>query len=261
MEIMINHIKPCASKLPGFWDIKECPRLDFWYPKIHNITPSIKMLNNLLTFQSCDILREMFESSAIAAPVSVNGLQDEVYGKGSVRASGWSEHIADQLSQVIIRHLGILQCDEHTATDWWQPTGTGELVTSWEPVAVSPLLRFMKYEQDSEHYAHYDAGFFYPDGIHRTLKSLVIYLTTNEIGATRFIRDGQEDDKVWERNHDDWNRPVREDEVLNASYPKKGKALIFDHRLCHDVQQFQPSTEGEVRIIIRGDIIYRPITQ
>ena len=256
---MIKHTKPCASNLPGFWDIKEHPRLNFCVPKIENVTQSIKILHNLLGYQSCDDLRYMFEQSNIAALVSVNGLQDEVYGKGSVRASGWSEHVASQLSEAITPLLDTLHCDEFTSTDWWPATRDGQYCKHWEPVAVSPLLRFMKYEQESEHYAHYDAGYFYDDGIHRTLKSFVIYLTTNEIGATRFIRDGQEQTEIWKRGHAGWGRRVKDDEVIYSSYPEEGKVLIFDHRLCHDVQQFQPSFDGEVRIIIRGDIIFRPI--
>lgn len=261
---MIKHTKPCASKLPGFWDIEEGRtnfrdlNLTFSEPTVSNITPSIQIMRDLLWPETCNKLIKLFEDSGISAPVSVNGLKDQDYGKGSVRASGWSPYLADQFTKAIIPYLGPLVCDEFTATDWWQPTD-GEHHHYWEPVAVSPLLRFMKYEKDSEHYAHYDAGYFYDDGVHRTLKSLVIYLTTNDIGATRFIRDGQERVPVYERNHDDWDRRVEDDEVIYSSYPDKGKALIFDHRLCHDVQQYQPSVEGEVRIIIRGDIIYRPL--
>lgn len=247
---MIMHTKPNAACLPGFWEIDETPAIDAGRCVVSDITDSIKIIEDVITLDTCLTLIDMFERSKISSPVSVNGLKDEVLGIGSKRASGWSEYIASQLTQLIVPQLGALVCDPFTATDWWQD---GRHAV-WKPVMVSPLLRFMKYEKDSEHYAHYDAGFFYEDGRYRTLKSLVVYLTTNRIGATRFIRDGQENLPVWERKHDDWNRRAREDEVIYSSYPVQGKALVFDHRLCHDVQQFDGG-EG-VRIIIRGDIIY-----
>ena len=107
------------------------------------------------------------------------------------------------------------------------------------------------------HFAHYDAGYFYDDTDYRTLKSMVIYLTTNETCATRFINDKNETVPVWLRNHSDWSRKTRENEVVLKSKPVAGRALIFDHRLCHDVEEYD-GKEGS-RIIIRGDIIYKKI--
>ena len=73
-------------------------------------------------------------------------------------------------------------------------------------------------------------------------------------GCTRFIRDGQQARNVWDRKHDDWDRPVEPDEVLMSVRPKAGRVLMFDHRLCHDVEPYTGSTP---RIIIRGDAIFR----
>ena len=126
---------------------------------------------------------------------------------------------------MIIPFLDIELMDNETSTDWWQD----DHHRIWEPVAISPMLRFMRYQNDSEHYSHYDAGYFYPDNIHRTLKSLVIYLTTNEGGATRFINDNQKFIPVWERNHSDWSRRAKETEIMYSSYPETGKAIIFNH--------------------------------
>ena len=118
------------------------------------------------------------------------------------------------------------------------------------------MLRFMRYDEDSEHYAHYDAGYFYPDNLYRTLKSMVIYLTTNQQGSTRFIKDNQSNIRVQERSHEDWSRRVLSDEVLFESYPEQGKVMLFNHRMCHDVQQFHRTGDEKYRIIIRGDVIY-----
>jgi hypothetical protein len=86
------------------------------------------------------------------------------------------------------------------------------------------------------------------------LKSFVLYLSTNSTGATRIIDDGQENIKVWDRNHDDWDRPVNEDEIIVESLPQKGSMLVFDHRVAHDVNLYD-GAEGD-RIILRGDLIY-----
>lgn len=127
----------------------------------------------------------------------------------------------------------------------------------WMAVGCTPLMRFMRYNKSGEHYAHYDAGYFYKDGMHRTLMSYVIYLTTNNSGATRFINDNQMSVPVWDRVHNDWMRRTEENEVIAESQPVAGSILVFDHRLCHDVKQFMPENEKESRIIIRGDILYK----
>lgn len=252
----ITHTEPDPKKLAGFWRIEEEPAINAGVPVVSVRKHEMMVIRKLLSKQTCTALIAMFNASQIEAPVSVNGLKDECFDIGSKRASGWSEYIAAKLSTIVLPHLGTLYCEDYTATDWWQ-SDRNRMHHVWEPVAVSPLLRFMRYQRDSEHYAHYDAGYFYDDGIHRTLKSIVFYLTTHKSGATRFINDGQHNVAVWRRNHDDWSRRAIDQEVSYCSYPEQGKALIFDHRLCHDVQQYD-GAEGD-RIIIRADIIYRPL--
>ncbi len=86
----------------------------------------------------------------------------------------------------------------------------------------------------------------------------MLYLTTNKTCATRFIYDEKNVNlPVWERTHDDWSRRVKDNEVILVSQSKIGRALIFDHRLCHDVEPYD-GAEGH-RIIIRSDIIYKKI--
>ena len=67
------------------------------------------------------------------------------------------------------------------------------------------------------------------------------------------MRDGQEALPVWARDHEDWTRPVRDDEVLAAVRPQRGDVLLFDHRLCHDVE---PYTGDAPRVIVRGDVVF-----
>jgi hypothetical protein len=113
----------------------------------------------------------------------------------------------------------------------------------------------MRYSAGGQHYGHYDAAYFYPDNQHRTLLSLVIYLSTHtHSGATRFLEDHQQHVPVWDRDHTDWTVEAGEEEVIARIYPEKGSILVFPHRQCHDVQAF--AGPGE-RIIIRGDIIFK----
>ena len=263
------HTKPDATKIPGFWDIDNAnvPNLQFGSclgligTSIIESHPDTDILTipDLLTGTSCQQLIDLFLNSNILAPVSVNGLMsDKTYGVGSVRATGWSIKLAEMLSAKIIPLLSEMTCDVFTLTDWWQNRDP-HIKQTWKPVMISPMLRFMKYDNDSEHFAHYDAGYIYPDEKYRTLKSMVIYLTTNKIGATRFIYDGQCTLPVHLRNHDDWVRRVEQDEVLDSKYPEMGKAIFFNHRLCHDVQQYHPTGDEKYRIIIRGDVIYERV--
>ena len=51
-------------------------------------------------------------------------------------------------------------------------------------------------------------------------------------------------------------RDSRDDEVLAAVHPVCGDALVFDHRLCHDVARWDGPGE---RTIIRADVVYEAV--
>jgi hypothetical protein len=251
MNKIPNHITPTSNCIPGFWEV---PKTELKL-KSHNVVKTeimthVKSLEGILDDDSCDAIISLFNSSKIESAVSVSGLMNDSYGVGSIRTTGWSLDIANELTKLIIPHLEIKMCDDLTPTDWWQNDG-GKL---WKPHSVSPLLRFMRYNKDSEHYAHYDTGYIY-DSNFRTLKSMVIYLTNNKIGATRFIEDYQQNIPIQFRHHHDWHSRVDKSEIIASCYPEKGKVLLFDHRLCHDVEKYD-GMESSGRIIIRGDIIY-----
>lgn len=253
--------KPDMSQVPGGWEPETNILLNESFDKISGRslldgTTKAIVFDNVLSSPDCKKLRDLFIESKIAAPVSIQGRQDIPDDRvGSVRATAWSPYLADQIWKRLVTHpffeLDWFIMRDTVSTDWWQEGP----FRKWKAVGVSPMLRFMKYEKGGQHYSHYDAGFIYPDPHYRTLKSIVIYLTTNEgSGATRFIKDGQEHLPIWDRNHLDWTREAREDEVIAKSYPKEGSILCFDHRICHDVEPFNGPGD---RIIIRGDIIYK----
>ena len=144
-----------------------------------------------------------------------------------------------------------------TPTDWFAHEQRKEH-RLWKAIAVSPLMRFMCYEQSGQHLPHYDMGYDYGDG-RRTLMSVVLFL--NDIpfshgGQTRFIDDNQSLLHVGQRNYDDWTRTALPTEIISSIQPSCGGALFFYHRLCHDVS---PYTGVSSRYIIRTDIIFRAI--
>ena len=114
----------------------------------------------------------------------------------------------------------------------------------------------MRYAPGGRHLVHYDAGYDYGDG-RRTLLSIVWFLgDAPASGATRFVRDGQDALPAAARDFADWSRDTRDDEVALAVHPARGCALVFDHRLPHDVQRWDGPGD---RVIIRGDVVYEAV--
>lgn len=220
------------------------------------------LIRHAISEHDCDNLIKLFDYAPVSAPVSVNGFMDgdttAHYGgiTGSTRTTMWSEKLSSNLWDKIKFNFGPRLMDELTATDWWQQENNADKKHLWKPAGLSPLMRFMRYELGGQHYAHYDAGYIYDDGAHRTLMSYVVYLTDNNSGATRFIKDGQESIPVWDRKHDDWDVEATDEDVKFSVLPEKGSILFFDHRMCHDVAKYESSTQ-DPRIIIRGDVIYK----
>jgi len=215
------------------------------------------ILENVLSEKDCNSLIRFMNTSDNFEEVGVQGMKDAKDTRiGSLRTSIWSPKVAEVIWNKIAQHLSLVYGHRTVSTDWWQGLHADDIKSPgvvYVPVAMSPLLRFMKYENGGQHYAHYDAGFIYPDDRYRTLQSVVIYLTTCEGSATRFVNDGQEDTDIWSRTHGDWNRPVEDDEIISKSECVRGNVLIFNHRICHDVEQYLGDQE---RIVIRGDIVF-----
>ncbi len=259
MDPIVNTTKPAPESLPGFWEPKSQPLFDSTTRtyKVPGFRLSdAQIIENVLSKHECQELIRFMDGSPNFEEVGVQGMKDSKDTRiGSLRTSIWNTELAEIIYNRIKCHVDGINVGKHKATDWWQSrTGADYLHTKWEPCAVSPLLRFMRYGHDGQHYAHYDAGFIYPDETYRSLKSIVIYLTTNEGAATRFVRDGQDDVDIRERKHDDWSRPVNDEEVISKSECITGNVLLFNHRICHDVEHYLGHDQ---RVIVRGDLIYK----
>jgi len=250
--------RPPAGVLPGEWDPPDIQLDPPGALRRQDLHPHAALLHGALTAADCGRLIAAMVASGQAAPVSVSGHTDGDTSLGSVRATAWSPALAAALWMRIRPGLrGVRQMTDTTPTDWYALEGRREH-RRWQAVGVGPVLRFMRYEAGGQHCAHYDMGFDYPDA-RRSLMSLVFYLTATLPGAggrTRLVTDGQEHLPMWARDHADWTRAVTDDEVVLGVTPVAGSALVFDHRLCHDVEHYTGTTP---RIIVRGDVIFEAL--
>ncbi|MBT9582869.1 NAD(+) synthase [bacterium] len=241
-----------SGKLVGEFPLSSLP-LQAPSPTCHRLLDfgdACLCIDDLLSPQECaQIYHEVLSQAQI--PVGVHGrTSDEVRSGGSTRATAhspvWAAELWRRLAAVIPQ-LRVL--DELSSTDHG-----GHPI--WRAVGVNPVLRFICYRQGGQLVPHYDAGFDFQDGRRFTLMSMVVYLNTlseDAGGQTRFLRDTQRGLPVNERNHEDWERPAKDSEILTGVRPVAGRALLFDHRLLHDGQ---PYAGQDPRLLLRTDIIF-----
>lgn len=259
MDKIIYSAKPDMDKLPGGWEpSKNMEQLTGGYAQAFCIGYLTYVIDNFLSNEDCDKILSFMKDAPRMEKVSVQGMMDETNMEiGSHRTTTWSPSLAEEmwklLNQLNPKIVGKHVFGKFSPTDWWQ----GEVSDWWEPVAFSPMMRFMRYEANGQHYPHYDAGYIYKDNKYRSLMSVVLYLTDNDSGSTRFIEDNQSMIPIDRRNHNDWERAANSNEVINKVNPKKGRILIFPHRACHDVDKYLG--ENGARIIIRTDLIYKAL--
>jgi len=240
----VNQIDFTIPAIQHEVEVEPLPELDRSAVVIPNLIPSKERAH---------ILQEL--SKANWQPVSITGMSgnwkpgDEI---GSYRASNYTPEYATVLWDRI-KHafptVRVFNQEDNTDFD------DHEL---WEPVGVSPLLRFIKYEDGGWLVVHYDAPYV-EDEDTRTLQSFVIYLEQSPTitgGATRYLQDPQAGIPIAQRILDDQKRAATEDEVRLRFIPENGTGAIFDHRLLHDAELVQG--EGH-KIIIRTDIMYRKV--
>lgn len=208
---------------------------------------AIDVIHNLITPNIAMMLRGQLDKHKWLA-VGLDGRADHTYNEiGNYRLSNWNPGLANKLWDRLRGFFpDYMICDDHSPTDH-----DGHI--KWKPVGVSPLFRYIRYAEGGKLVGHYDETFIESD-TRRTLMSLVIYLTSNKNGATRFLHDEQAGMPMSEYNFSDWERAGNPDEVLLRQAPQMGKAIMFGHRLLHDSE---PLIEGDPeKIIIRTDIMF-----
>lgn len=205
---------------------------------------------SLLTEKAVEALRALFLASPNKEAVDQLGqrVSPQSTVLGSLRSSIWSPELAQQLYALMAPFLKTRSFDAYSRSDSWQ-FGNYQY---WQPIGLSPLLRFMEYLPGGSHYPHYDAAYFYEDKRYRSLMSVLIYLSTCKgSGATRLLDDGQEQLRACERIYVDSSNAASTDQCFLKMEPVAGNAFCFDHRHWHDAL---PSSEE--RLLIRTDLIY-----
>jgi hypothetical protein len=211
-------------------------------------------LSNLIPKDVCAMLRNELSLNSWLA-VGLDGRSDHTYDEiGNYRLSNYNEGLAQALWLRIQPHMKSLKMDPWK-TDARTPTDH-DMHELWKPVGVSPLFRYIRYVEGGKLVAHYDETFVASD-TQRTLLSLVIYLTSNAGGATRFIEDPQAGMNTLFMDFTDWLDSAKDEQVDMRIEPVEGSAIMFPHRVLHDSE---PLLAGNPeKIIIRTDIMFEKV--
>lgn len=168
---------------------------------------------------------------------------------GSWRISWYNQELADLMWDRLRR--GIAKFELGWPLEFTDYDGT----RVWRAVGVSPLLRFIKYDDEANTLLpHYDAPYIYGPN-RRTLKSLVVNMDTKRSRApTRFLKDPQINLPFHERDFSDWaEEPGPDVEFWAKLTTRPGDAIMFDHRLLHDSAKVPG---GKTKLIMRTDVVY-----
>lgn len=212
--------------------------------KSYSSDHGIYEIENVLSDDEIEQLVTAFRNSKTKEANVFGYTNEQTEQKGSHRATLYNVEMAKVIWNRIADIFPSFQIAEVPNTDWEK----GEI---YVPLGVSPLMRYIGYEEGGSLVPHYDYAYCEDDK--KTLYSVVIYLTDNEKGATRFLRDEQSES--WEKDLKDWLPENKGDaEVIKEVLPKAGNILIFPHHLLHD-SDFVDSE----KIIIRTDIVCQKI--
>ena len=250
MHPILAAVTPPLDKLPAGTNFDENILMIGEVGIRKEISEGAFLLEKILHADDIKALRTIFQQAPKKEEVSALGLkksEKEQYF-GSERVSLWAPELAEQLYQLLLPFLSERKFNDFSRTDFWQEPAAFR----WKPIGLSPLLRMMSYPKGAEHLPHYDAAFFYPNAKFRSLMSVIFYLSSHEKGgATRILKDGQDEIREKERKHFDRNYPALQEEVKFKVKPKAGSVFLFDHRLFHDAEPCE-----EERILIRTDLVF-----
>lgn len=248
---IITEFESCAKRMTTSTDLSLSP--------IHESRGAlVRVVDDVLTHAECDCLIQAMLQSGKATPVGVTGIAAMSSGIGSTRATAWAPLLANALFDRLCPSMPSIRVVTDTGFTDCFATEQRAQHNRWRLLGLTPLLRFMRYERGGQHYGHYDAAYDYGDG-RRTLMSVVFYLSDSRAsGATRFLKDrnGQEALLSSQRDFSDWDREAHDDEILARVLPTRGRVVVFDHCLCHDVERW---VEDGERFIIRADLVFEAI--
>ncbi len=213
-----------------------------------DVGDAVRVIDGVLSPDECEALLRAFD----AAPHAVVGIDGrlasfdaERHALVNLRASVFDAALADALYERLRLVLPPLRTlDAYSSTDH-------DDHAVWRARGLNTLFRFVAYENGGALCAHHDSTFDLGDGRRRTLMSVILSLT--EGGATRLLVDSQRHLPRRERIFEDAPLPAADSDVLNRIDSRRGRALIFDHRIFHDA----PSWTGPGRrVLLRTDLVF-----
>lgn len=211
----------------------------------NNFDNNIYYVKNILFEDEVDFLLNNMKTDQ---PVGIDGyLKNYQEGDviGSYRGSLYSEFISSIIYSRIKYYYPFRKNFIHSNTDH-------DNCNDWIFSGINPLLRFIHYKNSGFLIPHYDAPFI-KSNQERTLSTMVIYLTDNEDGSTRFLKDEQLLKPFNQRDFSDQFFKPEQKDILLTVKPRKGDALIFDHRLLHDSE----NVNEKDKFIIRTDLLFK----
>jgi hypothetical protein len=161
---------------------------------------------------------------------------------GSYRLSWYNTEFAESLYNRLKPYLDILLISQEEVNQ----NADYENCQVWRPVGINPYMRFIKYNNNDTLVPHYDSPYAYNSST-KTLKSVVIYLTTTSSGSTCFIKE-----KPDAQGYQDWVNNTSPEDIITQIACTSGAALVFNHRMLHSAAP----VVNEEKIIIRTDVIY-----
>lgn len=235
-----------THRFVGF--VPESPKLTNKNLNLKRTAGEVQVVENILSEQEAqDILDWVKKNEAKKVRVNEYGYPKHSEGLGSLRLSFFDENFAKTIFERLklsgaIEEVRVFEEKDKTN---WRP------YSQYRAVGINPLCRLIQYDPKTALNVHYDDSFYQSDTTRSLVTVVLVIQTSKKGGATRFIRDSQDNIPFEQRNFSDWDRNANDDEVY-VKYKKARGALVFDHRLLHDGEFVE---DGD-KIIIRTDIMY-----
>lgn len=222
---------------------------------------NVVVINNIISNEECNTLLQIYENNVNdKVQANVYGYRDELKTNhsGSDRLTLYSVELSELIYKRILPYIPqIISGDTH------KNLTVDDCSVLYKSVGVNPSFRYIAYGSGGMLVPHYDYPFkdnVY-DGI--TLYTVVLYLTSNTTGATRFFKDCNADIPWQDRDISDmsyedsmtFNKNLTEDDILVYNVPVGCSIAIFPHGMLHDCSE----VIGEQKIIMRTDVMYKQI--
>ena len=221
----------------------------------------ITILDNVISETECEMLLDIFQDNiSNSIDANVYGYRDKLdtNHSGSKRLTLYSVELSKLIYKRILPFI-----QQFVSGNTHNNLPVSDQNTLYKCIGVNPSFRYIAYEDSGMLVPHYDYPF--EDKIYEgiTLYTVVLYLTNNKSGATRFFKDANSNVPWNERNIDDmsytdaleFNKNLTNADIECYNSPTKCSVAIFPHGKLHDCSE----VVDEQKIILRADVMYAKI--